>query len=349
MGIRARAAILAGGMLLCGVGAVGAPKLVETAIPQVEAAVIQAQPYASSVTCTGTLEMKTTREIYATASLVPSQVLVTPGDYVVEGQVVVQVDTQASQAMSAVGTTPKAADAVAQIPEAYLAAAAAMGITSQDVAAAMESRGATTSREKAAAGEIPSQILAPISGVVTQVEAKADSVSSVGSTLLTIGDSSHYIVNVSVKESAIAAVALRNHAEIRGSGMGGKVYEGYVSAISPVAKREAGSTEAVVPVEIVVYAPDEMVKAGFSSTVKIYTEDPRELLLAPYEAIGQDAQNTEYVMVYQDGQAHRRDIETGRELADGVEILSGLLPGETVLIGPDQLQDGTKVRLEAWT
>jgi hypothetical protein len=49
-----------------------------------------------------------------------------------------------------------------------------------------------------------------------------------------------------------------------------------------------------------------------------------------------------------DGLAHKRDVVTGIQNADTVQIVSGLKPGEQVVtVGAYGLPDNTKVKVEA--
>ena len=64
----------------------------------------------------------------------------------------------------------------------------------------------------------------------------------------------------------------------------------------------------------------------------------------PYAALLDDAGQA-YVFVASGGSAHRREVTTGASDGQHVEIVSGLNPGETVVIeGGTALEDGMKVR-----
>jgi hypothetical protein len=71
----------------------------------------------------------------------------------------------------------------------------------------------------------------------------------------------------------------------------------------------------------------------------------RQALAIPKTAISQRGQLTGVFVVDQSGLARVRLIKTGRVFGDNVEILSGLNPGEQIVIeGPATIQDGTRVR-----
>ena len=68
--------------------------------------------------------------------------------------------------------------------------------------------------------------------------------------------------------------------------------------------------------------------------------------ILPYEAVSQDEKG-EYVYVYESGRAYKRYIETGEELANGVEILSGLSETEEIIADPSVIRaDGSIVIIE---
>ena len=64
-----------------------------------------------------------------------------------------------------------------------------------------------------------------------------------------------------------------------------------------------------------------------------------------YKAVRQDKDGTEYVYVFRDGVAVRKDIVTGLELSDGIEVLSGLLPEDKVLMSQEEIENGNYVKV----
>ena len=92
---------------------------------------------------------------------------------------------------------------------------------------------------------------------------------------------------------------------------------------------------------------DEEVKAGYTINAKIVVEKEKEINVVPYEAVMQDENETEYVYVFANGMAVRKDIETGVELTDGVEVLSGVSQDEPIIFTPNKVKkDGTRVKIE---
>ena len=70
-----------------------------------------------------------------------------------------------------------------------------------------------------------------------------------------------------------------------------------------------------------------------------------EALCVPLSALTDKTRQT--VFVYRDGKLERRDVVTGRDDGDYVEILGGLEPGEIVIVfGTENLQDGLKAEVK---
>ena len=150
-------------------------------------------------------------------------------------------------------------------------------------------------------------------------------------------------VSVLVGESNISSIEKGQKAEITGSGFKGKYSAEVISVGKSAKKITVGTTKAVVvDVVLKIDQPDDSIKSGFTAKAKIFTDKEENVLTVPYSAIMQ--QNDEqYVMVVKDGIAERKDVKTGRELANGCEILEGLLEGEVVITSPQSVKNGSKV------
>jgi multidrug efflux pump subunit AcrA (membrane-fusion protein) len=74
-----------------------------------------------------------------------------------------------------------------------------------------------------------------------------------------------------------------------------------------------------------------------------------DALIIPAQAVVTDEDGKKSVMVIgAGGVAHKREVETGIQNQDSVQIVSGLKPGEQIVgVGPYGLPDNTKVKVEA--
>ena len=150
-------------------------------------------------------------------------------------------------------------------------------------------------------------------------------------------------VSVLVGESSISSIKKGQKAEISGSGFSG-VYSAEVISVGKSARKISMGTSKVVAVDVVIKIdePDDSIKSGFTAKVKIFTDKEQEVLTVPYSAVMQDDQ-TEYVFVLQDDRAVRKDIKTGRELANGCEVLEGIEAGEIIITTAQSVKNGSRV------
>ena len=350
MGIKGRGTTLLAVMIL-GLGTVVAtPVLARSTLPQAQVVRVEAQLYQEKVECSGVIEMPLLHQVTRSYAVVPQEVCVQQGDLVQQGKRLLLVDREASLAAGTTENPPSGTDSqeeaakavLSQLPESYRQIAESMGLEDSLLAASGESSETVPAQQTMET--ISGEVLAPISGVVLECKAQAGVPSDANSALLTIGDTSQYIAKVTVGEEDISSVQLGDHAIIQGSGFDGRSYQGIVSSIAPVAQRQSGSV--VVEVEIQLIEPDSWIKSGFSAQAIILTGEPVRRMILPYEAVGQDEKNQEYVFVWKDGALRRQTVVTGLETTDGIEIAEGLQEGEVVVLSPEAFQENAAVRLE---
>jgi len=94
--------------------------------------------------------------------------------------------------------------------------------------------------------------------------------------------------------------------------------------------------------------PGEKLRPGASVHVSIVAETLADAVVVPAAALLPTAEGDTIVMVVgADSVAHERKIEVGVKEADKVQIVSGVKPGEHVIVvGGVGLEDGAKVRIE---
>lgn len=117
-----------------------------------------------------------------------------------------------------------------------------------------------------------------------------------------------------------------------------KVYTGKVTRIAPA----LDDTSRTLLVEAEVANPDGSLRPGYFAHVRVSLGQGRGLFV-PQSAVLRYA-GVERVFVIEDGIAHSREVTTGAQLGDQIEIISGLKPGEQIAASDiDRLADGVKV------
>ncbi len=150
-----------------------------------------------------------------------------------------------------------------------------------------------------------------------------------------------------VSEKDISSVKTGQEVLITGEAFPGCVYNGVVSYISEYAssKQSGSAVKTVVEVKINITNPDERLKTGYTAKASLQTSEPEIMTVVPYEAVNQDELG-EYVFVLENNVPVRRYIVTGRELSEGLEIVGGISPYDTVITVEDESSEGKRVLIE---
>lgn len=305
------------------------PEAVESFLPQVGTVRMQQMTYSDCVNASGQVENNTKREIKAAMPLILNEIKVAVGDNVKAGDVVATVDMeQTAEKLIALKEDPSYAKLISSSKYAVLSQAG-----SKEELLAM----------------IPDVLTADSDGIVYAINASAGVLVEADAVVMAIVRSQDLVVKVAVSESNISKVILGQRVELTGTAFPGIVYMGAVAQIYPSARRQyVGTTqETVVDVVVRLDAPDSGIKAGYSVKAKIVTSEEKTVSVLPYEAIGQDQSGVEYVYVFDKGVARRRNIKTGTEYSDGVEVQAGLQSGDIILASPDTIgKDGNYVKVK---
>ncbi len=292
----------------------GVPHAVESATPISETLRADVKSYCETVTGSGGLSFPDQHEITSALPLVIEKFTVSPGDTVNVGDTIALIDRKSSAALiESLGQVKSLA-----IPAANISTAIAL---------------------------IPETVSADQSGRVISTAANGEAVQS-GSSIATIANSSALAVTAAISELDIAKVQLGQRVKFSPAAYPDEEFTGTVSGIAAAARsRYNGAVlETVVDVTITPDKADERLKPGMSADVEIVLSNPREVLVLPYSAISQD-ESGEYVFVYENSQAVRRDILTGAEFSDGTEIKSGITAEDIIFGDPELLSDKNFVRI----
>ena len=185
---------------------------------------------------------------------------------------------------------------------------------------------------------------APFDGIVTQKTANAGDLATPGKPLLRIEGENNLQILTDIPEAMINTIQTGDILQARIPATGSNV-SGVVTEVSPIADPSSRTS----PIKIKINSGPQL-RSGQFARVALALEDT-ETYVIPQSAILPYGQ-LERVFVVQDGQAQLRLVRTGVILLepDGqqrVEILSGLLEGETVITsGNSNLQSGQPVQIQ---
>ncbi|HDJ23268.1 MAG TPA: efflux RND transporter periplasmic adaptor subunit [Candidatus Aminicenantes bacterium] len=191
-----------------------------------------------------------------------------------------------------------------------------------------------------------SKMKAPFSGVVASRNADVGDVInpmmggfSPNSGVLTLIDYCKVKIKIEVSQSDIVRIKKKQRAYVRIDTYPQRQFAGEVAIVN----QTADPLSKKFRVEVWASNPELLLKPNTFCQVIIEVNTHPEAIVVPQEAVVED----KYVFVIESGVAHRREVQLGLQNTEKVEILSGLQPGELVVVeGTLGLADGAKVKIE---
>jgi membrane fusion protein (multidrug efflux system) len=164
-----------------------------------------------------------------------------------------------------------------------------------------------------------------------------------GTTLATLVDTSRLRLRFKVSEAESLKAEVGQAVEFHVDSLGERKFGARIYHVSQVADAATRQVEVLAWVQ----NPGPL-KPGFFAEVELATDARKSALVVPEGAV-QASEKGFITYVVEGGRAHLRSIELGLRTGTGqVEILSGLKPGESVVVeGSDRLADGILVQEES--
>jgi HlyD family secretion protein len=187
-----------------------------------------------------------------------------------------------------------------------------------------------------------SEVRSPISGVVADRGVFAGEMATAGSPLITVMDVSSVIARINVPQAQAAFIRAGQPASIGTTDAAVEV-QGKITVVSPAVDPNSTTVE----VWVQALNPGERMRPGGTVRVTIKAGTVPDAIVVPTAAVLPSTEGSNTVMVVgADSVAHERKVEIGIREPEKVQILSGVKPGETVVVsGGVGLQDGAKVKV----
>jgi HlyD family secretion protein len=199
------------------------------------------------------------------------------------------------------------------------------GPDAQDVAAAQ-------ARITAAQATLDAlQISAPFDSEVLTADLLPGDVVNAGQPAITLANRDNLHVDTLIDESDIHGVNLGDQATLTLDTLPGKTLTGKVAFINPMGENQAGNVKYSVRIDL--DPVDYPVLLNASADLKIQTGEPSEVLIVPVRAIQTDNQGEFVNRIQADGSLQR------------VDVVSGQLIGDQVVINSGDLKSGDRVEL----
>lgn len=355
---------LAIGLLLAALGAAACGSRTEaesTATPvartvPVRTATVQTRDLVESLTLTGTLNPRSQVVVVSELSARLERVLKNEGDRVTRGQPLAFLD-EADYKLSRDRAT-----AILSVADANRAHAKAEkdradsllktgGITDKDHLSAEVAVQVADASYAQAASEVAiaerqlsrAQITSPLSGRVTKRQAEAGAMVQAGTPIYTIVDDSTFEFRAAVASGDFGKLKVGETVTVTADALPGFTTNGRVDRIAPQIETRSRSFEVV----ILVPGRPELV-SGLFARAQVHVRDVPGSLVVPPAALVRDGADPSraQTFVVVGGKAERRDVAVGVEVADAVQVTSGLKAGDVVVVDPPSaLGPGTQVQV----
>jgi membrane fusion protein, macrolide-specific efflux system len=172
----------------------------------------------------------------------------------------------------------------------------------------------------------PTPILAPLSGTIVLKNVEQGETFSGTTSLMSMSD--RLTVKAQIDETDISSIQKQQEAEIFLDAYPGQKIQAAVDKIAFDATTVNNVTTYIV--DVLPKSVPEFMRSGMTANVTFFVTSKHDVLLIQSDAL-QVKDSKSIVMVLQDGEKVEKEVVTGITNGKQIEIISGLIEGETVL------------------
>jgi RND family efflux transporter MFP subunit len=170
------------------------------------------------------------------------------------------------------------------------------------------------------------RMVAPFDGVITERLVEPGDFVGKNTHLLSIADPESMVAEVYASELILPQVRVGDPARLRIDALGTAAFSARILRIHP--RLEQSSRQGIVELALEEIPPGA--KAGQFVRVTLETAAVERLLI-PFRAVRRDRDGEFVWLVAEAGQVTRRQVRSGLQVADSIEILDGLKAGERIV------------------
>lgn len=301
----------------------------------VRVAAVEQKARPSSEEVVGTVRAKLRAAIEAKVSGRIEALLVAPGQTVKAGELIAQLDAREIQA--------KLDQALAMREQATRDLSRARELMEKKITTQAEFD-SVQARERVAVGSVTetetmlgyTKLIAPFNGIVTRKLADVGDLATPGKPIVEMEDPSALRFEADVPEALIGNVKLGAKLPVRVGAVPTPI-EGIVVEMAPVA--DAASRTFLVKLDL---PPTEAARSGQFGRVWVATGENQTIRVPAAAIVARGQMETVFVAAKEHAQL--RIVRTGKRTDGEIELLSGINPGERVVIeGAEQLRDGQPI------
>ena len=183
-------------------------------------------------------------------------------------------------------------------------------------------------------------VKAPISGVITSKNISETNMVSAQSAPFVIEDMSKVTVDVNISEKLINVISQGQEVDVTIPTIGDYVIKGRIKTITP----SADNTK-TYPVKIEIDNGNGTIKPGMFAEIHFVESQKDNTIVVPRNTVLENGED-KYVYVIENGKAVKKNVETGVDNGDEIEIISGVSFGENIIVkGQSYVHDGSDVNI----
>jgi len=184
-------------------------------------------------------------------------------------------------------------------------------------------------------------VKSPIKGTVSALNVVQGQIAAASQVAATVVEMDRVYLQVNVVENIVTKLQEGQKAQVRVSALSEEFIESTIEYVSPTADPRSQ----LYTVRVYLDNADKAIKPGMSGEVKLVLESVDMAIIVKADAV-LDEDGESFVFVVQDGKAIRKTVEVGLDTGDHVEVKSGLMAGEKLIIeGQYYVADGGEVKV----
>ncbi|MDY6832477.1 MAG: efflux RND transporter periplasmic adaptor subunit [Thermodesulfobacteriota bacterium] len=185
------------------------------------------------------------------------------------------------------------------------------------------------------------EVSAPFSGMVSRLLANEGDFVAPRAGLVEIYDPATLVLRTTVPERHAADLKMDMTADIRLDAYPDRAFTGRISRLYPFLEAQMRTRT----IEITINEPVDLLP-GMFGRIQLILESISDARIIPAQALLVTPRGEAVVFIVENGKAFQRQVKTGIEEKGRLQILSGVTPGEQVIVsGNEKLKDGAAIRL----
>lgn len=332
-------------LIIAVIGILSYTKAQKSQIKNVSISKVIKKSIVQSTVVPGTIQPNYRNEITLNNTQKVAKVLVSEGQEVKQGDILVKMDTSdyESELKKAKADLNSAESAMSQAQTAGGQAGSSGSISTSSIRSQIDSLNEKIDNANIKAG---------VDGKVVKVDAKEGQIPQEGNKII-VDDTSKYKVSIDMSQYDAMKVSKGQKAIVKIKGNDDMRYIGSVTDVGQIAQTQTdiknGQQEPKVNVIVTLNdaSGDDSIKSGYEADVEIIFDERQNAITIGVDSIREE-KGTKKKYVYavnNQNKVEKRYIRTGIETDDAVEVTSGLKQGERYITNPqDTLKVGDTVK-----